>query len=91
MFRPSPDAEIDDSVAELEFPAGTSQDHMTWITDRMATSYGEGGYPWTRLGYTYDWNPDTPEVGLSEFVITKGSTVMVESVTAQHVYCAMQP
>jgi hypothetical protein len=60
MFRPSPDAEIDDSVAELEFPAGTSQDHMTWITDRMATSYGEGGYPWTRLGYTYDWNPDTP-------------------------------
>jgi hypothetical protein len=27
------------------------------------------GYPWTRLGYSYDWgNPKNP-VGLSEFVL----------------------
>ncbi len=88
MFRPSPDAEITDSVASLDFPAGTEQAHMDWINTLKAESYGTDGYPWTRLGYTYDWNPDAAsEVGMSEFVIEKGSMVVVESVTPQDTYC----
>lgn len=90
MFRPSPDPEITDSVADLDFPLDTPQEHIDWITDLEASSYGPDGYPWTRLGYTYDWNPDTTEVGLSEFVIPQGSTVGVESVTATDEYCAQQ-
>lgn len=32
-------------------------------------------YPWTALGYTYDWgNPVHPHYGLSEFVINSGTT-----------------
>src|SRR5690606_29703983 len=45
MFRPSPDPEIDDSVAELDFPEGTAQDHIDWINGLKATSYGASGYP----------------------------------------------
>lgn len=38
------------------------------------------GYPWTRLGYTYDWAPTaTDEVGLTEFVAVRGATAVLES------------
>jgi len=87
MFRPSPDLEIDDTVASLDFPVGTPQEHIDWFDNLKATSYGDDGYPWTRLGYTYDWYPDMTDIGLSEFVIRKGTTVMVESVSAQDAYC----
>ena len=89
LFRPSPDLEIDDDRAELEFPVGTPQEHITWIEDLRMTSYGDDGYPWTQLGYTYDWSPDAPsEVGLSEFVVRAGTTVIIEGVAAQDDYCS---
>jgi hypothetical protein len=89
LFRPSPDAEINDSVAALAFPDGTAPDHVAWIEKLQGSSYGEKGYPWTRLGYTYDWAPDaTSEVGLSEYVVRKGTMAYVESVLPQAQYCA---
>ena len=39
-------------------------------------------YPWTRLGYTYDWGDSTTHVGLSEFILEQNATVMVKSVTS---------
>ena len=89
LFRPSPDAETDDSVAALVFPDGAAPDHVAWIENLEANSYGEKGYPWTRLGYTYDWAPDAKsEVGLSEFVARKGTKAVVDSVVPQAQYCA---
>lgn len=41
------------------------------------------GFPWTRLGYTYDWAPARNEVGLTEFVVAKGATVYLRRVWAQ--------
>lgn len=32
-------------------------------------------YPWTRLGYTYDWGDESNHVGVSEFVIVPGTEV----------------
>ncbi len=86
LFRPSPDPEITDREAELDFPASTryvtvSQEHIDWINALREVSYGPGGYPWTQLGYTYDWGHPCSEIGLSEFVIRSGATVEVESVT----------
>lgn len=47
-----------------------------WFMNRAETIYNrEGedvskwGYPWTRLGYTYDWGNPDDHVGLSEFVV----------------------
>ena len=87
LFRPSPDPEVTDSVASLDFPAEVSQTHKDWIDGLMASSYGEDGYPWTRLGYTYDWAPGASEIGASEFVIRSGSTVGVDSVQSLAEYC----
>jgi len=39
-------------------------------------------YPWTRLGYTYDWGDSATHVGLSEFILEQNATAVVESVTS---------
>ena len=87
LFRPTPDAEIDDSVADLFFPLGTTPEHQAWITSLISDSYGEDGYPWTRLGYTYDWGSIESEVGASEFVISEGAEVEIKSVNETANYC----
>ena len=91
LFRPSPDPEVTDHEAELSTPGssqfvGVSDAHKAWMKALKKSSYGEGGYPWTRLGYTYDWGGET-EIGESEFVITKGAKVKVYSVTPTEAYC----
>lgn len=45
------------------------------------------GFPWTRLGYTYDWTPGArDDRGLTEFVIAPGSRVVLESTGTQRQY-----
>lgn len=49
----------------------------SWFEHRRNIVYaGDGAFPWTQLGYTYDWAIDAPygNVGISEFAI-KGGTV----------------
>jgi hypothetical protein len=65
---------------------GPTTDYTTWFLNRESAIFSpaiQGGpYPWTGLGYTYDWNPvATDVVGGSEFIIPKGSPVTVNSVT----------
>ncbi len=96
LFRPCPDPEISDRECELQVPVPTRSvrvdtAHTAWMED--AASYGSeenlsDAYPWTRLGYTYDWHPETSEVGPSEYVIRTGATVDVTSVTSTAAYCA---
>lgn len=86
LFRPAPDPEITDTTAGLEFPADTSQDHIDWIEALQNASYGPGGYPWTRLGYTYDWNNQSGDIGISEYVVRTGSDVVVHAVTSNEQY-----
>lgn len=93
LFRPSPDPEITDHEAELDYPLPArsvhiSASHRRWMKRNSETSYTENGYPWTRLGYTYDWgNPDS-EVGLAEFVVRKGASVVVRSSWPTKDYCS---
>jgi len=92
LFRPSPDPEITDMEAELDFPTPRrlitiSEKYILWFKDLKSKSYGDGGYPWTRLGYTYDWGNKSSEVGLSEFVVMEGAEVTINSVTKTADYC----
>jgi LysM repeat protein len=91
VFRPSPDPEITDHEAELDFPnssrSSVSQAHMDWINNLKQKSYGPKGYPWTRLGYTYDWGNPNSEVGPSEFVIASGVTVDINKTYTTADYC----
>ena len=92
LFRPCPDPQITDRQCELDYPEPerflqVSDDHRAWFEDLRASSYDEDGYPWTRLGYTYDWGaPDDP-VGPSEFVIRSDAVVAVASITPTEAYC----
>ncbi|MCH7802367.1 MAG: hypothetical protein IIC24_12625 [Chloroflexi bacterium] len=92
MFRPSPDPAITDHEAELDFPVSSqfvtvTAEHVNWINTLRGKSYEEGGLPWTRLGYTYDWGDPKSDIGLSEFVIRAGASVGVRSVTSNEDYC----
>jgi len=87
VFRPSPDPDINDHEAELDFPKWVGTQYRNWFNDLKSKSYGENSYPWTRLGYTYDWGNLKSEVGLSEFIIRDGSTIKIHSVTDTLNYC----
>lgn len=95
LFRPSPDPEITDCEAELDFPSNRfvtiCDDYKNWFNTQKSASYRiEGnpwqGFPWTRLGYTYDWGNPTSEVGLSEFVISVGAKIEICSVRKNEEY-----
>ena len=92
LFRPSPDPEITDHEAELDFPRSPNfltihATHIAWFNALRATSYEDDGYPWTRLGYTYDWGRKDTDIGLSEFIIRAGAWVEIQEVTPTDAYC----
>jgi hypothetical protein len=84
MIRPAYDNEINDNTTGLFFPDSVSQEYVAWFNGNIVYSYfpvkNKNGYPWTRLGYTYDWGNIKSEVGLSEYLIKKNSRVIVKSV-----------
>ncbi|MEL6579081.1 MAG: hypothetical protein AAFQ14_04975 [Cyanobacteria bacterium J06621_12] len=100
LFRPTPDPEISDHEAELAFrPANNflrvSPEYQDWFNSRLNEFESQlkemnpdhPAVPWTRLGYTYDWGESTNHVGLSEFVLSKGAELEVESVSTVDNYC----
>jgi hypothetical protein len=78
-----------------EFPKNTEDtSYVRWMADQMLNSYiiSESpiipyGYPWTRLGYTYDWKPGANKYGASEYVIRKNSEINVTEATPVFTYC----
>ena len=97
IFRPTPDDQITDTVAQLTVPPRSAFDSeedyefaRDWYNSQLAGQHYDDpakGYPWTRLGYTYDWCNSDSEVGLSEFVIKAKSSAKVERVSTTEDYC----
>ena len=95
MFRPTPDPRIDtvypclDPVAKTDcnvFPKDVDPKHKQWMAETFLTVQIPGGYPWTHLGYTYNWGPGD-RYGASEYLVRKGSSVVVTAVTPMADYC----
>jgi hypothetical protein len=85
LFRPCPDSEISDCKCDTYFPQGTDSLHIKWINENRISRYYESAiynqYPWTQLGYTYDWSPENPtHFGLSEFVIGENKDIIVKAI-----------
>lgn len=78
LYRPSRDSEIDDTVSQLTFPENVTVKHKAWFEENAEYSYNPHRYPWTGLGYTYDWADNGTEYGLSEFILKNGAEVTVE-------------
>jgi len=86
LLRPTPDNEITDNFAQLDFPANVDSNYKVWFNDNIIYSYYPMRYPWTRLGYTYDWGNSKSEIGLSEFIIRKNSQITVHDVSDNATY-----
>lgn len=71
---------------------GPAADYPTWFLERESAIYNPsipgGPYPWTGLGYTYNWGNlgVGSVVGGSEFVIPQGSPVKIQAVTPVSAY-----
>jgi len=71
--------------------AAVAQSHLEWMCSNWTRSYPAGqpreSYPWTALGYTYDWGAQDFR-GESEFVLPADTPVVIESITPMDVYCS---
>jgi len=94
VFRPCPDPDVEDRECNLgmpklsEPPSPPELAHASWFIREYNNRYFESLYPWTRLGYTYDWGPSADHVGASEYVIRQGAPIWVASVTDTQAYCS---
>ena len=90
-----------DPDCPLSFPAGVDAAHVRWFADKMLSTwkmpngyprsgvddFARLGYPWTRLGYTYNWHPGSPRYGASEYVVRPQTRAVVTSVLSVADYC----
>ncbi len=92
IFRPCPDPEVTDTRCELTYPVNVPERHRKWMKETLEASYSSSKlyerFPWTRLGYTYNWAPDAKsEFGLSEFVVRKGTPLTEVGFVKKEIYC----
>ncbi|MCJ8292184.1 MAG: hypothetical protein HRT58_20070 [Crocinitomicaceae bacterium] len=91
LFRPCPDNEITDTQCDVCFPEDVDSTYKAWVNSSRIDRYYPcdlyDQYPWTALGYTYDWNTNNKShVGLSEFVIGKNSEVKIAAIYTTEEY-----
>jgi hypothetical protein len=72
----------DEEVIQLgEGKINVANEHFIWMCRTWGYNYGSTetlrNYPWTGLGYTYDWGSSTDGVGLSEFILKSGAEITV--------------
>jgi hypothetical protein len=82
LFRPAGDPEINDEEAGLYLSKTVDSTYSSWYYRSIYDLYFSSSrhYPWTRLGYTYDWADGASEIGLSEFCIKSNSVIRVKAV-----------
>lgn len=78
IVRPAYCQDITHDDMATSFQEEPSDDFHTWFNGNIISSYYEGAYPWTRLGYTYDWGNKEDEYGLTEFLIKEKAPVTIE-------------
>lgn len=72
-YQPDPQKQVTADVLD----GSALGEYEDWFKENEEWSYETSSWPWTRLGYTYDWC-ENMEKGLSEFIIKDGAQVKVE-------------
>ena len=87
LYRPAGNPAITTTSADATLIDDVPTSYTNWFNSYIIFAYyrplsspAEFHYPWTRLGYTYDWAPETNNVGLSEYVLQVESGAWVEHV-----------
>jgi hypothetical protein len=99
LFRPSPYADTmtkypcsdpaNDASCGNAFPSTATPAHMQWMaTSSFSLHAIPYGYPWTHLGYTYNWAPGKDRYGASEYVIRAGASATITQKSTPAEYCA---
>ncbi len=76
--RPAYQSDPAVSTMTNAFGENVDEEFKEWFDENILWSYYYGDYPWTRLGYTYDWADNETEYGLTEFIVENGAKVKVE-------------
>lgn len=93
FFRPCPNPDPTTTgpcPSDFENPVPKATvDFQAWMAGQAFSAWQiPNGYPWTHLGYTYNWDPDAPSiVGTSEYVIRQGTTIQVTGLVPAVPYC----
>lgn len=78
VIRPAYVTDVTDSGMTIALPEDTSEEYREWFNGNIIWSYFDSAYPWTRMGYTYDWAPDSGKYGLTEFLVRPGAEAKIE-------------
>jgi hypothetical protein len=83
LFRPCRDPEINDCECISSFPEGAyGPSNEAYLPVYESIIASTKGFPWTRMGYTFDWNAkNKTHFGMSEYVIRQGAVVQIVSKT----------
>ena len=102
LFRPAPDdstntplpcRSLPDATIPADcgnaFPATTSPAHYQWMAVESFYLHAiPNGYPWTHLGYTYNWAPGADRYGASEYIIRANAKALIVDNVPSIRYCA---
>lgn len=76
ILRPAYQTDVSVNRMSVSLDETTSDEYRVWFeTNAHMTRYR---YPWTRLGYTCDWEQGQCAYGLTEFIIKQGAEIRVE-------------
>lgn len=79
VIRPAYQTDVTKQMSTELLDGSSLGEYKEWFDGNAEYSYSdETPYPWTRLGYTYDWADNGREYGLSEFLILADSVIEVE-------------
>jgi len=94
LFRPCADPAVNVANCPADPPPAIDRHFRKWFLTQYYNSYSTATpwqYPWTALGYTFDWatdeKGDLARYGESEFVIPAGATINVMATTDLTHYC----
>lgn len=100
IFRPCSDPRVYTSRCPIRVPetvegvsAAAMNEHARWLLNHMLDSYRLKDasivpFPFTGLGYTYDWSPENlNHVGLSEYVVKKDTVLHAPRIHELEAYC----
>lgn len=92
VFRPC--ADPDPTAARCGNTLGGPDAYAKWFAATVLGNYQQAadlkqtGYPWTRLGYTWNWSPDSADHrGAQEYVAPQGTQVTIRGVVPAAEYC----
>lgn len=95
IFRPCVDPEINDTKCDLNIPdhfpsVANIPDYGAFYQYLYFNRFrGANRYPWTGIGYTYDWNKGDHQskVGASEFILIPNTPYKIEQDVSTREYC----